>query len=285
MKIELYNGNVYEVDTRRINSDRYWTVEDGVIFHDTQVKRVIDDIRAGEIYCSGDFVGSYDEVKQKIAEERSRIKQCDQCWWYQAIETVNDECKNETVIRDGKRYITKVTVHKLGCGRSGKCAHDISEDIKLFKDTYNCFFLQYPNGVPDQKGFKNFLFNNLEKYNLTSNIQRPVSQVLVKCKGKFGSYEFSVSPEYHVGPTETSVVLHYKNARNQYEFFVDLENKKFIIKNHNSYEVADFLGEWTSSPITGRRVYIKSKNFDKFEKWFWKVVDDFKASTYYNETA
>jgi hypothetical protein len=60
-------------------------------------------------------------------------------------------------------------------------------------------------------------------------------------------------------------------------FAIDFNRKKFIIDNGIGYNVVDYLGTDEYNHNTGKSHYAPIKNYDKFAKWFWQIVDDFNA--------
>ena len=72
MQLVLKTGEVKEVDTSTVFNNQYNTTDSRRVF-DKDVHRIIDDVRLGEFYCSSVKQGTYDEVAQAIAEERSKI--------------------------------------------------------------------------------------------------------------------------------------------------------------------------------------------------------------------
>lgn len=285
MKLLLHNGEIKEVDTSFIFNNQYNTT-DGKRVHDTEVKFIIDDIRLGKFYCGGGKQGTYDEVAQAIAEERSKINKCSDCWWFHEHTLIKDEShrKREEVIDGNKKsvIINEKTVYEVSCAykpRYGdKCVHDIDETPALFREKTFCFFCEHPEGIPDMKPLKQFMIDNAEKYGIVpywGDRQLSIENSFTHEK-KFGSYKF-----------EASCLRDYfelENARNHFKFYVDFENKKFILCDGIGYNIADKLTEHKCEynyKTKEHKSYDEPiKNYDKFATWLWQIVDDFMETEY-----
>lgn len=272
MKLVLHNGEIKEVDTTHIYNDQYDTT-DGQRIMDEKVKYIIDDIRLGEFYCSSVKQGTYDEVSEAIAEERNKINKCEDCWWLHNYTRIKDECQREEIREGNKRIITEKTVYEISCAYipeyGKKCVHDIDEKPILFREKNDCFFCKYPQGIPDMKPLKQFMVDNAEKYGIVTrwSDDKLSASNTFQHKKKFGSYIFE-SPYY-------SDCFELENARNRFEFYVDFENKKFIVKKYGSYKIWRFLNENKYDHIRKKSVLQPITNYDKFATWLWQVVDDF----------
>ena len=283
MQLVLKNGEIKEVNTSTMFNNQYNTV-DGERIYDTAVQYIIDDIRLGEFYCSSVKQGTYDEVVQAIAEERAKINKCESCSWYHNYTRVEDECKRdrEEIVVGNRKIISEQhrTVYEISCAYmphyGNKCVHDIDETPKLFREAQQCFFCEYPQGVPDMRPLREFMVANAEKYGIVprwSN-ERVSINTSFKHDRPFGSYEFESS--WRGGMFELS------NARNHFKFYIDLTNKKFILYDGIGYKVAKKLTERKHDYDAQTRIY-KSydapiTNYDKFAKWIWQIVDDFNAN-------
>lgn len=274
MKLVLKNGEIKTVDTTHIFANQYNTT-DGKRVMDREVKHIIDDIRLGEFYCSSVKQGTYEEVAKAIAEERNKINQCEGCWWNHKYTRVTDECTKET-IRDGNRQIiNERTVYEISCAHSGKCVHDIEATPILFREKNDCFFCEYPQGIPDMKPLKQFMIDNANEYGI---MPYWVSEKLsidntFKHNKEFGSYRF----QSDFGGDGFTL----RNARNSFTFCVDVINKRFILADSIGYKVVDKLTqhrcEYDHKTKQHKSYDEPIKNYDKFATWFWKIVDDFNA--------
>ena len=276
MKLVLHNGEIKEVDTSFIFDNQYNTT-DGKRVHDTEVKYIIDDIRLGEFYCSSVKQGTYDEVAKAIAEERSKINKCDECYWFHERTRIEDEY-DKTTVRDGDKEITtEKRVYKISCAHTkyGGCVHDIDEKPILFRERNFCFFCEYPEGIPDMKPLRQFMVDNAEKYGIVpywSSDELSIDSSFTH-KKLFGTYKFEAS--YH------SKYFELRNARNRFRFYVDMVNKKYILADSIGYEVVDKLTEHKREydPTTKKHKSYDTPiaNYYKFAAWFWQIVDDFMA--------
>lgn len=279
MKLVLHNGEIKEVDTSFIFNNQYNTT-DGKRIHDKDVKYIIDDIRLGEFYCCSKKQGTYDEVAKAIAEERSKINRCSECWWFHKLTRIKDECEKVTIREGNKEIINEKTVYEISCSYMpeyhDKCVHDIEETPVLFREKTFCFFCEHPEGIPDMKPLKQFMIDNADKYGIIpywSNQELSINNSFTY-KNKFGSYKFEAN--YFGGYFEL------KNARNRFKFYVDFINKKYILDEGLGYRVVDKLTEHKceyNHETKQHKSYDEPiKNYDKFAEWFWQIVDDFIAT-------
>ena len=276
MKLVLHNGGIKEVDTSFIFNDQYNTT-DGKRVHDKDVKCIIDDIRLGEFYCCSKKQGTYDEVAKAIAEERAKINRCSECWWFHKLTRIKYECEKIKTREGNKEIINEKTVYEISCSYMpeyhNKCVHDIDETPKLFREATECFFCEYPEGIPDMKPLRQFMINNAEKYGIVPywNYQELSIENSFTHEKKFGSYKFEASHWHDYFELE--------NARNRFKFYVDFANKKYILDDGLSYKVADKLTEHKSEYNHETKQHESYddpiKNYDKFAEWFWQIVDDF----------
>ena len=276
MKLVLHNGEIKEVDTSFIFNNQYSTT-DGERVYDTKVKYILDDIRLGEFYCCSKKQGTYDEVAKAIAEERSKINKCNDCWWFHEHTRIKDECHRdvkETIEGNKKTIIThEKTVYELSCAhvKYGKCVHDIEETPILFREKNFCFFCEYPEGIPDMKPLRQFMIDNAEKYGIVhywASDKLSINNSFTHNK-QFGSYKFKAS--YH------SKYFELENARNHFKFYVDFVNKKYILDDGIGYKVTKYLNESKDDYTRQKSISQPIANYDKFAKWFWQIVDDFMA--------
>lgn len=278
MKLVMHNGEIKEVNTGFIFNNQYNTTDGERVF-DKDVKYIIDDIRLGEFYSSSVKQGTYDEVAKAIAEERSKINKCNECWWFHEHTHIEDEChrEREEVIDGNKKTIitNDKTVYELSCAHTkyGGCVHDIEEIPILFRERQFCFFCEYPEGIPDMKPLKQFMIDNAEKYGIVpywSDQELSITNSFTH-KKLFGSYKFEARS--YDGCFEVS------NARNRFRFYVDLANKKFILCDYSSYKIASMLTEhkcvYDHNTKQHKSYDQPIVNYDKFAEWFWQIVDDF----------
>lgn len=272
MKLVLHNGEIKEVDTSFIFDNQYDTT-DGKRVYDTDVKYIIDDIRLGEFYCSSVKQGTYDEVAQAIAEKRAKINKCDDCFWFNKFTTVKDECSTEKTREGNREIIVEKRVYDISCSYvskySDKCAHDIEERPILFREKHFCFFCEYPEGIPNMKPLRQFMIDNAEKYGIVpywTNEKLSINSSFTHNK-QFGSYRFKAY--WHNGYFEL------ENARNQFKFYVDMVNKKYILTNSIGYNVKKYLSESKYDYTRQKSISQPIVNYDKFATWFWQIVDDF----------
>lgn len=278
MKLVLHNGEIKEVDTSFMFDNQYITTE-GKRVHDTEVKYIIDDIRLGEFYCCSKKQGTYDEVALAIAEERSKINKCGECWWFHEHTRIESEChRNREEIIDGnkKTVITNdKTVYELSCAHKpkygDKCVHDIEEVPILFREKNFCFFCEYPEGIPDMEPLKQFMIDNAEKYGIVpywSDQELSIDNAFTH-KKTFGSYKFEAGRWHDY--------FELSNARNHFRFYVDFTNKKFILQDYSSYKLVKRLSESKYDHTQKKSISQPIVNYDKFATWFWQIVDDFMA--------
>lgn len=283
MKLVLKTGEIKDVDTSFIHNNQYNTT-DGKRVLDSEVKYIIDDIRLGEFYCSSVKQGTYDEVAKAIAEERAKINKCDGCYWFHEHTRIEDECSRQREERmdGGKKIIVEnnKTVYKISCAYMpnyhDKCVHDIDEKPVLFREKQDCFFCKYPQGVPDMRPLKEFMIANAEKYGIVPRWSQDKLSIenAFQHNKRFGSYVFE-APYYSDG-------FELENARNRFIFYLDLENRKFILSDRIGYEVASALTEhrceYDHEAKAHRSYEAPIKNYDKFAAWLWQIVDDFNVS-------
>lgn len=262
MQLVLHNGDIKEVDTKCIFDNQYNTT-DGKRIYDVDVKYIIDDIRLGEFYCSSVKQGTYEEVLNAIREERSKINQCKGCNYWRATQRVEEKCTEEKIVTDTEVTTIRTTVHKFQCTYyKSTCVHDIEEKPVLFREKKDCFFCKYPNGAPDMTSFKKFLVNNADKYNIVArwSNQELTETSSFKCSKKFGSYLLE-SIWYNDYFT-------LSNARNEFRFYIDFKNKKFILRDSIGYRLVD---DFRESSHKSNLI----KNYDKFETWIMQAIDDY----------
>ena len=282
MKLVLHNGEIKEVDTSFIFSNQYNTT-DGERIMDNDVKYIIDDIRLGEFYCGGGIQGTYEEVAQAIADTRAKINKCNNCWWFNEHTRIKDECYRdvkETIEGNKKTIITnEKVVYELSCSHTkyGGCVHDIDDTPKLFREATQCFFCEYPEGIPDMKPLRQFMIDNADKYGIVprwAEDKLSIENSFIH-KKQFGSYRFEAS--------HWSEYFELENARNRFKFYVDFINKKYILNDGIGYKIVDKLTEHKHEydyKTKQHKSYDQPiVNYDKFATWFWQIVDDYKEAS------
>ena len=278
MKLVLRNGEIKEVDTTTIFNNQYNTT-DGKRIYDIEVRYIIDDVRLGEFYCSSVKQGTYDEVAQAIAEKRAQIDKCKDCFWFRNYTRIEDECYKKSVVDGNKKIIDEHTVYEISCAHKSKyggCVNDIDETPRLFREVNDCFFCNYPQGIPYMKPLKAFMIANADKYGIVPywNDQELSIDNTFTHKKLFGSYKFEAS--------RWEECFELENARNHFKFYIDFANKKFILCDGIGYKVVDKLTVSTCEydyNTKQRKFYNEPiKNYDKFATWLWQIVDDFNAS-------
>lgn len=283
MKLVLHNGEIKEVDTNFIFNNQY-TTTDGERVYDTKVKYILDDIRLGEFYCGGGKQGTYDEVVQAIADTRAKINKCNDCWWFHDHTRIKDECYRdvkETIEGNKKTIITnEKTVYELSCAYvpkyKDKCVHDIDDTPKLFREATQCFFCEYPQGIPDMKPLRQFMIDNADKYGIVTRWAEDKLSIenSFMHKKQFGSYRFEASHWYRYFELE--------NARNRFKFYVDIVNRKYILDDGIGYKIVNKLTEHKCEYDYNTKQHKSYDqpivNYDKFATWFWQIVDDFKEA-------
>ena len=278
MKLVLHNGEIKEVDTSTIFNNQYNA--DGERVYDTKVKYIIDDIRLGDFYCGGGKQGTYDEVAQAIADTRAKINKCDGCWWFNKHTRIEDECVNETIKEGNKLVRIEKRAYEISCSYvpdyRDKCVHDIDDKPRLFREVANCFFCQYPQGIPDMKPLREFMIAHADEYGIVPRWSEDKLSIenTFQHKKKFGSYQFEAS--------HWSKYFELENARHRFKFYVDCDNKKFILDDGIGYKVVDKFTEhkceYDYNTKQHKSYDAPIKNYDKFATWFWQIVDDFNAS-------
>jgi hypothetical protein len=232
----MKNGDKREIDTKFMFNNQYNTV-DGNRIYDREIQRIINDHRIG-LYCCSKKQGTYDECLEAIKEERSKINQCGtwyekKCYWLRLGNRVEDECYRKHYDTEDGVVFEEKTVYKVRCGYGNRCVHDIEETPRLFTEVQDCFFVQYPNGVPDNTDFVNWLIENRETTGFRPYFRTSTDHF--EYQKKLGSYslECRVSNYY----------MHFElsNCRDAVRFNYDFANGKFIVDDGMSYKVMDRL--------------------------------------------
>ena len=279
MIVVMRDGREVEIDTNQLFSNQYNTIEGTRIF-DEDIHHIINDKRIG-LYCCSVKQGTYEEVLKAIEEHRSHIDCClncdgdnKKCFWYQIKDQIVNE-KEQKVHYENDRQIIDIVSHveySMHCQyknkHSGKCVYDIDEEPKLFTEVNNCFFVKYPNGVPDNSHFIQWLIDNYKEnkvipYWSDSTLEDSNS---LKINVNFGSYQLRI---YKINIRGTNFEL--SNSRDRVRFAYDFDNNKFIVYESYGYKVENRLHKRYSSKelVTC---------WDKFEKVWNKLIENYKAS-------
>lgn len=279
MKLVLHNGEIKEVDTKFMFANQYNTT-DGKRVMDEEIKYIIDDVRLGEFYTSSVKQGTYDEVAEAIAEKRSKINQCEGCWWFHEHTLLKEESHRDMQeVKDGDKktfVLNEKRVYKISCAYmpkyGEKCVHDIEEKPILFREKNYCFFCHHPEGVPDMKPLMQFMVDNADKYGIVprwGDGKELSVENAFKHDKLFGSYMFENS--------KYDDCFELSNARNSFKFYADFTNRKFIVRESLSYRSVRYLSVEKYDYTRKKSVSEPIANHDKFATWFWQIVDDFNA--------
>lgn len=275
----MRDGRELEINTNHMFSNQYNTIE-GTRIYDTEISHIINDKRIG-LYCCSVKQGTYEEVLDAIKEHRSHIECClncdgknKKCFWYLTKERIVNEKKQEVRYENNKQITDTVShvEYSMHCQHKdqydGKCVYDIDEEPKLFAEVNDCFFVKYPNGVPDNSDFIQWLIDNHEETNIISywgDLTLQNAHTL-KFNGKLGSYILKIRKSDICGTN-----FELSNSRDCVRFAYDFDNNKFIVYENFSYKVQNRLHKKFNSKelVTC---------WDKFEKVWSKLVEDYKAS-------
>jgi hypothetical protein len=135
--------------------------------------------------------------------------------------------------------------------------------------------VKYPQGVPDMKPLREFMIAHADEYGIVTRWSEDKLSIenSFRHNKKFGSYEFEAP--YH------SRYFELENARHRFKFYIDCDNKKFILDDGIGYKVVDKLTEHKCEydyNTKKHKSYDKPiTNYDKFATWLWQIVDDFNA--------
>ena len=265
------DGKTVEIDTEFLMNNQYNTVENTRIY-DTDILRIINDKRIG-LYCCSKKQGTYEEVQEAVDRERAKIENCvgcdgSRCFWYQIDEKLVNDNHRQEKIENGKLIVdsTSHTEWSLKCKHkedyNGKCVYDINEKPMLFTEKNYCFFVEYPEGLPDNSDFVKWLQTNHEKCNIVPYWGDMTLEdcSTLKANVKLGSYILEIRKNPIQG-------LHFEiaNCRDCVRFAYDFKNKKFITTNGIGYKVSSHLYKrWKKDVITC---------WDKFSKLWNEWVE------------
>lgn len=275
----MRDGREVEIDTKIMFNNQYNTIENNRIY-DKEIHHIINDKRIG-LYCCSIKQGTYDEVLEAIKEHRSHIDCClncdgenKKCFWYQIKERLVAD-KDQKVRYEDNKQITDTVSHveySMHCqhkdGYDGKCVYDIDEKPKLFTEINDCFFVKYPNGVPDNSDFIQWLIDNHMETNIipywgSSTLKDARA---LKFNGKLGSYILEIRKSGIYGTN-----FELSNSRDCVRFAYDFDNNKFIVFEGFGYKILNRLYKRYS---TKELVTC----WEKFEKVWNNWVELYKAS-------
>lgn len=274
----MRDGRELEIDTNFMFNNQYNTVEKDRIY-DLDIHHIINDKRIG-LYCCSIKQGTYEEVLEAIKEHRSHIDCClncdgenNQCFWYQTKEQLVNEKDKKVYIKNGKKIVDTISheEYSMYCRRKedydDKCVYDMDEEPKLFTEVQYCFFVEYPNGLPDNSDFVKWLRTNHEKCNIVPYWSSATLEncSTLKADVKLGSYTLEILKSPIHG-------LHFEiaNCRDTVRFAYDFKNKKFITRNGSGYKASSYLYKgYNKGVITC---------WDKFKKLWDKWVELYENS-------
>jgi hypothetical protein len=284
-----------------------WIVEEGFMFgnqynafnsegikeriYDTQLCCIFNDKRLKDFYVCSQGQGTYEECKAKIAEERSHIRQCKncdgngkKCFYWQCTGTIeSDTAKVYDEVTD-REVVIKTTVYQYGCTYAQRdyhptlsnCTYDIEEKPQLCTDAWKKdYFIQHPEGIPDQMPLWCFLIDHADKFDIGSrrwsNDPPSINNGFQKNK-LFGSYRF------YADYWSKCFVL--ENARRSFYFRYDAKNDLFIIgRPHDiSYKTTRIFTESQYNYDIQKSISKPIVGWDKFIQWWHSVID-----AYYEE--
>ena len=243
----MRDGRELEIDTGFLMNNQYNVGENDRIY-DIDIHHIINDKRIG-LYCCSVKQGTYEEVLDAIKKERAKIESCvncdgKRCFWYQIDQRLVHDTHTQDKVENGK-LISDSTSHtewSLKCSHKenygGKCIYDIDEEPKLFTDVQYCFFVEYPNGLPDNSDFVKWLQTNHEECKIVpywSDMTVEDCSIL-KANVKLGSYTLEIRKNPILG-----LYFEIANCRDSVKFAYDFKNKKFITTNGIGYKVSTHL--------------------------------------------
>lgn len=273
-------GNQYNAVNAAGNKERVY---------DTSLCYIFNDKRLKDFYVCEQGQGTFEECQHKIDACRNNINKCTtcgknggKCFYWRAIERIEDNAHTVYDEQTHQETTTKTTVWQYGCDykdwtNSGKtCQFDINSVPQLCTDAWKKdYFIQHPEGIPDQMPLRDFLARHADEFNITNrrwSDELPSAHNGFRYDGRFGSYTFEAS-RY-----DNYFIL--ENNNNKFYFYYDMESHKFILgrpRRDIGYNVVRMLttNKWdhhqqksTSHPIAC---------WDKFIKWWHGVIDAYLA--------
>ena len=256
--------------------------------YDSALCCIFNDKRLKDFYVCSQGQGTYEECKAKIDAYRSHIKQCKncdgngkKCFYWQALEKVEDRCVNTSVYDNETdcSVDTKITVWKYGCKYTqsdyrptkSNCTYDIEDEPKLCTGSWKKdYFIQYPDGIPDQRPLWQFLVEHVDEFDIDSrrwsNDPPSVANGFRKVK-KFGSYELYA--DYWTG----CFVL--ENNRKSFYFRYDIKNGLFIVGRPYrdiGYDIKRVFSEFKYDYHLQKSISHPIACWDKFSRWWNDMI-------------
>ena len=278
-----------------------WIVEEGFMFgnqynafnfegrkeriHDAQLCCIFNDKRLKDFYVCSQGQGTYEECKAKINEYRSHIRQCKncdgngkKCFYWQCTGTVESDMAKVYDNDADREVVTKTTVYQYGCTytqrdycpTNSNCTYDIKDEPELCTDAWKKdYFVQHPEGIPDQMPLRDFLAKHADEFNIVArwSEEPPSANSSFRYNGKFGSYIFEASgyDDYFI----------LENNNNHFYFRYDLTSHNFILGRPRDigYNVVRMFttSQWDNN--CHRSVSQPIACWDKFIKWWHSVID------------
>lgn len=253
--------------------------------YDTSLCYIFNDKRLKDFYVCEQGQGTFDECLQKITDYRSNINKCktcgkngSKCFYWRALEKIEDNSSTVYNEETNQETTIKITVWQYGCDykdytNSGKtCQFDVHPNPQLCTDVWKKdYFVQHPEGVPDQMPLRDFLARHSDEFNITNrrwSEEPPTAENGFRYDGKFGSYTFEAS-RY-----DNYFIL--ENNNNRFYFYYDTESHEFILgRPHRDigYDVARTLTENKWDYNQQKSVARPIACWDKFIKWWHSVID------------
>lgn len=271
-------GNQYNAMNAEGKKERIYDVKLCCIFNDKRLK--------GFYVCS-QGQGTYEECKAKIAEERSHIRQCKncdgngkKCFYWQCTGTIESDTAKVYDDNTDREIVTKTTIYQYGCTYTQRdyyptksnCTYDIEDEPKLCTHSWKKdYFVQHPEGIPDQMPLRDFLIRHADKFNITSrrwSESPPSVKNGFRYNGKFGSYTLEADQynDYFI----------LENNNNHFYFRYDLESHNFIVGRcyrDIGYNVVRRFEERKWDYIQQKSISQPIACWDKFIKWWHSVID------------
>jgi hypothetical protein len=277
-----------------------WVVEEGFMFgnqynaidstgrkeriYDTALCCIFNDRRLKDFYVCDQGQGTLKECQQKIDDYRSKLNQCKtcgknggKCVYWRALERIEDNSNTVYDDETDQETTVKTTIWKYGCDyrdytNSGKtCQFDITSTPQLCTDAWKKdYFVQHPEGIPDQMPLRDFLAKHADEFKITArrwSEDPPSANNGFRYDGKFGSYTFEASryDDYFI----------LENNNNHFYFRYDLTSHNFILGRSRDigYNVVRVFttSKWDYS--CNRSVSQPIACWDKFIKWWHSVID------------
>lgn len=260
--------------------------------YDSMLCYIFNDKRLKDFYVCSQGQGTYEECKAKIDEYRSHIRQCKncdgngkKCFYWSNTECISSDTATLYDDETDREIITKTTVYQYACSYTQRdyhptksnCTYDIEDEPKLCTESWKKdYFVQYPNGIPDQIPLWQFLIDHSDQFDIVprrwSN-EASLERGFEKAK-LFGSYKFYA--DYY------SRCFVLENNRQSFYFRYDLANGVFIIgRPHRDigYNVKRKFTESKYNYTLHKHVDQPIACWDKFSKWWGQLINEFILQT------